>query len=255
MTFRVFATLLLLSLSTTAAAQLIGCDRRMGWTIDGEHCPRCNIVLTGSIAKKQSFGVCIQCQSGCPYEKAAPDMPEDPDQGQRLARPAFNVCGLLTPAPKISASAEQMPVALRVDAEVVEDLSQRYPIAATFVALMASKDGAPNIFDAGTVTMGLRHQPRAGTASALIERGDEAMQAPFVDELPIFEQVVVEVRGERLLSGDIEWWVLSSHESRKGMRVLEGPVRIVITDSGERAAASMGNMGVVAPVMTVAAVE
>jgi hypothetical protein len=255
MGFRVRAALLLLSLSATAATQVLQCDKRQGWAIDDEHCPRCDIVPGGSVAKKQSFGLCLNCNTGCPYEKAIPDKPGEPIQEQAVAPQPLNICGLLAQPSKVMASAEQMPVALKVDAGAVGDMSRRYPIAATFVALMASKAGAPNIFDAGTVTLGIRHQPRAGTASAFLERGDVAMQAPFVTELPLFEQVLVEVRGERLASGDIEWWVLSSLETKQGTRVLEGPVRILLTESGERAAASLGNMGLVVPVMILADVE
>jgi hypothetical protein len=256
MRFRIYVAGLLLSSSALVGAQVLMCDRRQGWTMDGEFCARCNIAFAGSVAKKQSFGICLNCSTGCPYEKIAMlAQPDDSGREPAAALPEAGICGLLTPAAKILASAEQIPVALKVDAAAIERLSHRYPIAATFIAAMASTDGAPNIFDAGTVTMGLRHQPREGTASALLERGDAAMQAPFVIELPLFEQVLVEVRGEKLPSGDIGWWVLSSLETKKGTRVLEGPVRIVLTDSGERAATSVGNIGLVAPVMTVATVE
>ena len=166
-----------------------------------------------------------------------------------------NICGLLAQPPRVLASDQQIPVSLRVNTRAVRDMSRRYPIAATFVAVMASKAGSPSVFDAGNVTLGIRHRPREGTAEAFLERGDVAMQAPFVTELPLFEQVLVEVRGEKRASGELEWWVLSSHETRKGTRVLEGPVRIVLADTGERAAASMGNMGVLAPVMEIASVE
>lgn len=256
MGLRFCAALLLLPLPAMVGAQVLQCDRRQGWTMDGEFCARCNISFAGSVAKKQSFGVCLSCSTGCPYEKAAIlGQTGDPAKQRALAPTASGSCGLLAPAPGILASAEQMPVALRVDAEAIEAMSRRYPIAATFVALMASADGAPNIFDAGTVTLGIRHRPRAGTASAFLERGEAAMQAPFVTELPLFEQVLVEVRGERLASGGIEWWVLSSLETGKGTRVLEGPVRLVLADSGERAAASVGNIGLLAPVMILVAAD
>ena len=257
MRIRVCVALLLLSLPTLAAAQLLGCDRRLSWTIDGEYCPRCNIVFAGSVAKKQAFGMCLECSSGCPYEKSTMLDSSDDSTHEPTAHspPAPGICGLLTPPPKVRASVEQMLVALRADAEVIDDLSHRYPIAATFIAVMVSQESAPNIFDAGTVRMGMRHQPHAGTASAFLERGDAALQTPFLTELPLFEQVLVEVRGARLASGDIEWWVLSSLETKRGTRVLEGPVRIVLTDSGERAAAALGNVGLMAQVMSVAAVE
>jgi hypothetical protein len=256
MGLRVCMGVFLLFASTTAAAQLLGCNRRLGWTIDGEHCPRCDIVFGGAVAKKQSFGVCLECSAGCPYEKAAlPPKPDEQSPSRSAENPPFKLCGLLEQPSKLLAPAEEMPVVLRVEHDAIGDMSRRYPIAATFLALMSSGVDAPSIFNAGSVTMGIRHQPRAVTGLAFLERGDAAMQAPFVTELPLFEQVLVEVRGERLSSGDIGWWVLSSLETKKGTRVLEGPVRIVLADTGARAAASVGNIGIVAPVVTVASVE
>jgi len=249
MRFRSHVAVLLLSVSALAGAQVLKCDRRQGWTMDGEFCARCDIVFGGQMAKKQAYNICLNCSSGCPYTKS-----ERPN-GLGSTVPAISTCGILTAPPKLATPAEQMPVAVRLDPEVIERAADRYPIAAAFLAVMASKPEAPNVFDAGSVTLGLRHLPRQGTAMALVERGDEAMQAPFVTELPLFENVVVEARGERLVSGGIAWWLLASLETRKGSRVLEGPVRVVLADSGSRVSTSVGNMGVLAPVMTIESVE
>ena len=255
MKIRFAMALCLLLAAMTASAQSLMCDRRQGWTMDGEHCPRCNILLAGSVARKQSFGVCLNCSSGCPYEKALPLEPPDVT-GKQTANPlAIRTCGMLTPPPKILSDGEQMPIAIQLDAAAIEKISRRYPIAATFVALMSSHANVPNIFDANSITMGIRHRPIAETAVAFIERGDAAMQAPFVSELPLLEQVLVEARGERTPSGDIELWVLSSLETRTETRVIEGPVRVTLQDRGERATTSVGNIGVIAPVMTLVGID
>lgn len=247
------AAALLLLISTAANAVDLFCNRRQGWSMDGEFCSRCDLVFGGQVAKKQAWNICLNCSAGCPYTKAA----SQPASGEHLSAPAATIstCGILTAPSWLATSGEEMLVALQVDAAAIDALSMRYPVAATFLAVMASTSQAPNIFDASTVTMGFRHRPREGSAAAFLSRGDEAMQAPYVTELPLFEQVTTEARGEKLPGGDIEWWVLSTLESRTGSRVIEGPVHLRLSDTGSRVSTSIGNVGVLAPVMAASAAD
>lgn len=233
--------------ATPASAQWGPCRNRLEWSPNGDFCPPC-YQSVGTMAKKNFAGnTCLKCVSGCFRESALPR--KDGSSGEPQAK------GTLAPCPGAEAvtlpRGEVLSLALVVDAARMGALEERFPVAASFLALMDWANDPSLIFDGREVQLGFRHQPIQGTATAYLQNLEGAGEPGSARQLPVFSHVLTTARTTRIDDATFVMEITSELVSKRGSEKLEGPVFVLLRSHGENAVTSVGTMGVEASVVHV----